>query len=62
MATNPFPDRPPKFIRAEMFDYHFSDAATRSQTGAWWTRTHTGALLAPISLQQVRQVQTNAAE
>lgn len=62
MATNPFPDRPPKFVRADMFDYHFSDAATRSQTGAWWTRTRTGALLAPISLQQVHPIQTNAAE
>jgi hypothetical protein len=38
-AGNPFPDRPPRFVRAVAYDYHFTDWATRRKTGAIWTRT-----------------------
>ena len=38
MAKNPFPDKPPRYVRVIVYDYAFSDAATRRQTGAWWTR------------------------
>jgi predicted DCC family thiol-disulfide oxidoreductase YuxK len=38
MGKNPFPDAPPRYLRAVLYDYHFSDAATRRTTGAWWTR------------------------
>jgi len=31
LAHNPFPDRPPRFIRAELFRYHFG-------RDTWWTR------------------------
>ncbi len=54
LANNPFPDHPPKFVRARMYDYHFSDAAEHAATGAWWARTLSGELLAPISLQQAQ--------
>lgn len=37
LETNPFPDTPPLYIRAEGFWYTFTDAATRSETGAWWS-------------------------
>jgi len=36
--TNPFPDRPPAYLRATLYRYRFTDAKTRSETGAWWTR------------------------
>jgi hypothetical protein len=38
LASNPFPDHPPRFVRATLYDYRFSDAATRAATGQWWTR------------------------
>jgi hypothetical protein len=38
LETNPFPDHPPRFVRAVLYDYHFTDPATRSATGAWWRR------------------------
>jgi hypothetical protein len=38
IVHNPFPDRPPRFIRAFLYEYHFTDAATRRETGAWWRR------------------------
>jgi lipase maturation factor 1 len=38
LGKNPFPDHPPAYVRAVMYDYHFSDGATRRRTGAWWLR------------------------
>ncbi|HTW95768.1 MAG TPA: lipase maturation factor family protein, partial [Tepidisphaeraceae bacterium] len=38
MAGNPFPDRPPEFVRAVMYDYQFTTPRQRKQTGDWWTR------------------------
>jgi predicted DCC family thiol-disulfide oxidoreductase YuxK len=41
-AYNPFPDEPPSYVRAKLYQYHFSDWNTRRETGAWWTRTYAG--------------------
>jgi hypothetical protein len=38
LRSNPFPQHPPRYIRAQLYEYRFTDAATRKQTGAWWTR------------------------
>lgn len=51
LATNPFPDKPPRFIRATVYDYHFSDFATRRNTGAIWTRAYTGEYFPAVSLR-----------
>jgi hypothetical protein len=47
LATNPFPDRPPRFVRALLYDYRFTDAAERRRTGAWWRRQLRG-LYCPV--------------
>jgi predicted DCC family thiol-disulfide oxidoreductase YuxK len=47
LDTNPFPRAPPRFIRASFYEYHFTDAATRRKTGAWWQRRYLG-LYCPI--------------
>jgi hypothetical protein len=39
LAHNPFPDKPPRFIRIVRYEYHFTDAATRAATGHWWRRS-----------------------
>lgn len=36
--ANPFPNEPPKFVRAQLYQYHFSSWEERAETGAWWTR------------------------
>ena len=41
-AYNPFPDEPPQYVRARLYQYHFSDWQTRRETGAWWTRRYQG--------------------
>src|SRR5262249_49316482 len=36
MGKNPFPKAPPKYIRALIYDYRFTDIAVRRSTGDWW--------------------------
>jgi hypothetical protein len=50
LKKNPFPDAPPKYIRAEIYDYHFTGRASRRETGEWWSRTPEGIYLPPVSL------------
>lgn len=40
---NPFPDKPPKYLRAQLYKYHFSkDGKRKKDSGTWWSREHTG--------------------
>ena len=52
LAKNPFPEQPPRFIRAELYDYHFTNFAERRMTGAWWKREFAGEYLPAISLHE----------
>jgi lipase maturation factor 1 len=54
LAKNPFPGSPPKYVRAELFDYSFTNFATRRATGDWWRREPRGLYFPPISLEDVR--------
>src|SRR5216117_1470812 len=38
LARNPFPDKPPKYVRAILFKYQFTTSEERRATGAWWER------------------------
>lgn len=51
LRTNPFPDHAPKYVRAVLYDYHFTTTAERRVTGAWWTRTYVGQYSPVLSLQ-----------
>ena len=53
LGTNPFPDRPPRFIRATAYEYTFTDWETRRRTGAWWKRERRGLYLPPVGLRSV---------
>ncbi len=50
LKTNPFPT-PPRYIRAVVYDYHFTDAATRRATGQWWHRELIGPCCPVLSLK-----------
>ena len=41
-SHNPFPGEPPRFVRAKLYQYHFTDWRERAETGAWWTRSYRG--------------------
>jgi len=51
---NPFPDHPPRFVRAVLYDYHFTDPAARRQTGAWWRREPRGLYCPVLSREMLR--------
>ena len=53
LKTNPFPQRPPKYVRAELFEYSFTNFATRRATGDWWQRLPKGLYFPQISLEDV---------
>ncbi len=50
LQKNPFPQHPPKYIRAELFEYRFTTPAERRATGAWWQREPVGEYLPPAGL------------
>ncbi|HYL76696.1 MAG TPA: lipase maturation factor family protein [Bryobacteraceae bacterium] len=53
LAKNPFPGAGPKYVRALLFDYSFTDFATHRATGAWWQRKALGVYFPAISLEDV---------
>jgi predicted DCC family thiol-disulfide oxidoreductase YuxK len=50
LASNPFPDHPPKYLRTLVYDYRFSDAKLRAETGQVWVRQPIGIYFPPVSL------------
>jgi hypothetical protein len=50
LRDNPFPNRPPKFVRALLYEYHFTTPAERSRTGAVWKRNLVGIYFPAVSL------------
>jgi len=51
LAGNPFPDRPPKFVRAQLYRYHFTTPEEHRRTGAWWTRELRGTYFPIVRLR-----------
>jgi predicted DCC family thiol-disulfide oxidoreductase YuxK len=49
LQKNPFPRHPPRFIRAELYEYRFTTPAERRSTGAWWHRELVGEYLPPAT-------------
>ncbi len=54
LEKNPFPDRPPKYIRARVYNYQFTSPGERRRTGAWWKRELKGGYLPSISLEMLK--------
>jgi hypothetical protein len=52
LAYNPFPDAPPRLIRAMVYQYHFTDIATYRATGAWWRRERQGLYMPVMPLRR----------
>jgi hypothetical protein len=61
LRENPFPDQPPRYVRALLYEYHFTTPEEKRRTGAWWTRTLTGNYFPAVSMQTpaFRQVLQN---
>src|SRR5882762_1806291 len=50
---NPFPQSPPRYVRATLYRYRFTTAQEHRQTGAWWKRQELGEYLPGVSLEDV---------
>jgi hypothetical protein len=51
LRKNPFEKQPPRYVRALLYEYHFTTPEEKKRTGAWWTRTLTGDYFPAVSMQ-----------
>ena len=42
LEYNPFPDKPPRYLRVQVYQYWFTSAKERAETGHWWKREYMG--------------------
>ena len=54
LSKNPFPDKPPRYVRAVLYDYHFNDLASRRKVGAWWRREKESLYCPVLSLRHLK--------
>ena len=55
LETNPFPDHPPRYLRARYYRYRFTAAAERRESGRWWDRQLVSEYVPPITLSAFEQ-------
>ncbi len=51
LGKNPFPNAPPRYVRAVMCDYHFTTWREKKESGRWWKKSNEKIYLAPVSLR-----------
>jgi len=51
LGRNPFPDGPPRYVRAQLYQYRFTTPAERKSTGGWWKRELKGVYVPAVSLR-----------
>jgi predicted DCC family thiol-disulfide oxidoreductase YuxK len=51
LENNPFPNHPPRYVRATAYEYTFSSWAEHRQSGVWWDRKLLGAYLPPVGFK-----------
>jgi hypothetical protein len=50
LRTNPFPDRPPRSVRARLYRYRYTTWSERRASGAWWVREPRGDYIPAVAL------------
>jgi predicted DCC family thiol-disulfide oxidoreductase YuxK len=50
LESNPFPDKPPLYVRAKFYDYTYSDASAKAR-GQWWERRLLGLYFPEVRLK-----------
>ncbi len=51
LERNPFPDKPPLYVRAEFYDYTFASSEEKA-TGQWWDRRSLGLYFPVVELKR----------
>jgi hypothetical protein len=54
LKGNPFPNAPPRYVRAMLYEYHFSDFHSRRAEGIWWRRELKGEYCPVLSLRDAQ--------
>ena len=49
LESNPFPDKPPVYVRALYYDYTYG-STTNKENGVWWNRQLLGLYSPVVSL------------
>jgi hypothetical protein len=52
LRHNPFPDSPPRYVRAQLYEYRFTTFAELRRDRAWWHRTLIGGYVRPVALEK----------
>jgi hypothetical protein len=52
LHRNPFPDSPPRYVRAQFYEYRFTTWRELLRDHAWWHRSLVGEYLPPIALRE----------
>jgi len=58
LARNPFPQSPPKYVRALIYDYRFTTWSERQTQGDWWSRRLLGGYFPAVSLNRGKEGKT----
>jgi lipase maturation factor 1 len=51
LGRNPFPHKPPLYVRALLYDYRYSSREEKEATGGWWVRQPEGIYYPAIALE-----------
>jgi hypothetical protein len=52
LARNPFPEKPPRYVRAILYEYNFTTPAERRAIGEWWKRRQLREFFPTVSLNE----------
>jgi predicted DCC family thiol-disulfide oxidoreductase YuxK len=55
LESDPFPGSVPRYVRAQVYDYRFTDRRTHAQTGEWWVRRPDGLYFPQVSLADFKR-------
>jgi hypothetical protein len=52
LGNNPFPEKPPRYLHAELYRYHFSTLTEHRNHRVWWSSQDLREYLPMVSLRQ----------
>jgi predicted DCC family thiol-disulfide oxidoreductase YuxK len=55
LAKNPFSVRPPRYLRAGLYEYYFTNLQEHHTSGVWWKRERVGEYLPAFSLADLQK-------
>ncbi len=59
LRHNPFPESPPKYVRAQLYRYRFTTWRELMRERAWWHRASEGVYMRPLALANVMSPPSN---